>query len=135
MTSILATAALFAAVLVLMIQVLIVRQLGTLLARIRPLAPAADVGDGFFDVVALGPDEQGRLIEYIDRRIQMASAGPLDFPVHRARHVVLVPPPGASLHVDDVEWVPEEDDRTDGRRRPIELEMQAGAASVLTPPD
>jgi diacylglycerol kinase family enzyme len=97
-----------------------------------PLAPSADVGDGFFDVVALGPSEQSRLIQYIDERIGMASAGPLDFLVRQARHVLLVPPPGASLHVDDVEWLPDDDDRTDGRRRPIELEMQPGAASVLT---
>lgn len=66
------------------------------------LAPAADPGDGFFDVVLVPEAERDRLRAYVARcmthgRVEPAAAPA--FTVHRARHVALCWD-GAEVHLD-----------------------------------
>jgi diacylglycerol kinase (ATP) len=74
-----------------------------------PLAPEADPGDGFFDVVLLGESERPALLEYIGRRLREAAAELPALPVTRGRHVRLRSMEGLPLHVgDDIEAPPDD---------------------------
>lgn len=75
-----------------------VRELGANLA----FAPDADPTDGLMDVTFLRPDDVPLLLEHAQARLREEPPPEVQLDVRRGRHVVLEPPRGARVHVDDV---------------------------------
>jgi diacylglycerol kinase (ATP) len=69
----------------------------------RP-APDADPADGLLDVVCLGTEEQPALLAYFSERLRGLDPPEPEMPSRRAARVVLEPPAGVRLHVDDRLW-------------------------------
>jgi diacylglycerol kinase family enzyme len=66
-----------------------------------PLAPEADPQDGKLDVALTRPAHKGELQRYLEARLEGGPVQPPAFDVRRGEQVVLQPPDGATLRVDD----------------------------------
>jgi diacylglycerol kinase family enzyme len=88
-----------------------------------PVAPNADPGDGLLDLVLIRPCDRQALLEYVSG-VGTVPAPPLV--TVRGKRIVVEPPPGCPLTVDDVAC---------GRRpdaaRPITIESRAVRLHVL----
>lgn len=94
-----------------------------------PLAPEADPGDGFLDVVAIGERERQALLDYATERLEEGSGARPELQVHRGRSLHAVPPMGSRVHVDDRAW---SRTRGDDERRPGESrDAERGAFDVI----
>lgn len=78
------------------------------------LVPDADPGDGMLDVVSVGEDERAALLAYFSERLRELDPPAPEVPSRRARRVVLRPPAGARLHLDDSLWPEDESDLREG---------------------
>jgi diacylglycerol kinase (ATP) len=65
------------------------------------LAPDADPGDGMLDVVLVTAADRAALAAYLDGRIENRPTGTPRLPTRRGRKLVLRPPEGFALRVDD----------------------------------
>lgn len=90
------------------------------------LAPDADAGDGFLEVVVAGEADRPRLMDYLDPGGERL---PLDLPVRRGRRLVATCESG-ELHVDDE---PCPDALGTGRTLRIEIELLPRGIGVLVP--
>ena len=79
------------------VEVMNVRELGPNV----PLAPEADPGDGLLELALLRPDDRQALDAHLEARLEERPPAPLAFEVRRARRIMLRPPQGHPLHVDD----------------------------------
>jgi diacylglycerol kinase (ATP) len=66
-----------------------------------PLAPAADTADGVLDVVLIRGEDAGGLRAYVEGRLAGDSPDLPRFETQRAFEVVVAPPAGTPLRVDD----------------------------------
>ncbi|HVM29682.1 MAG TPA: diacylglycerol kinase family protein [Candidatus Limnocylindrales bacterium] len=89
-----------------------------------PLAPEADPGDGQLELVLLGEQERGALLEYIGGRLREAAAELPDLPVRRGRHVHLRSVEGLTVHVGDEVIEPPRGHSPDG---PYDIVLEPGA--------
>ena len=96
-----------------------------------PLARGADPGDGFLDVVLLGSSERDALVAYVSGRIMEASGQLPELPRHQGRRIVLAPPDGVALHLDDDPWPRDDGSSTAGGPGTVEIEVDAGALEVI----
>jgi diacylglycerol kinase (ATP) len=98
-----------------------VRELGPNL----PLTAGADPGDGLLDVVLLRPENRQELAAYISARLRDEDGPMPRFEVCRCRRVVLEPPDGCRLHVDDLlpAWDAGRTRSTVARRAQTQLEV------------
>ncbi|MDQ3447572.1 MAG: hypothetical protein M3432_00135 [Chloroflexota bacterium] len=94
-----------------------------------PLARGADPGDGCLDVILIGPSERDALVAYASERIRESDGQLSDMPRHQGRRVVLRPPRGVPLHLDDGLWT--DDDKTG--HGTIEIEADTAALAVIRP--
>lgn len=93
-----------------------------------PLAPAADPSDGWLDLVVVREADRRPLVDYLERRLHLASGVAPDLGPRPVRETRLVVPDGVRLHVDDRLWP------ADGPAdHPVELVVTcaAGAARVV----
>lgn len=114
-----------------------IRSLGPNIA----LAPDADAGDGWLDLVLVDEDGRRRLREYLTSSMETLDAGRgaaarVDLPSRRARRIT-VRWAGSRVHVDD-EIVPDEDTSSSGRYWPegvcaLTIGVTPAALRVLAP--
>lgn len=69
-----------------------------------PLAPGAFPGDGLFDVVMLRQRDRKPLLDYLEKRMHLASGHLPELRCSRAREIEIVAPPGVRWHLDDKNW-------------------------------
>jgi diacylglycerol kinase family enzyme len=79
------------------------------------LAPDADPGDGYLDLVLVEEDRRGELAGYLENRLDGKQEAPL-LPARRGRHLRVVYE-RASLHLDD-KLLPDESERSKKSRGP-----------------
>ncbi len=97
-----------------------------------PLASDADTADGLLDVVLVTDEQRRLLVEYLNRRIDDASAVAPSLPVERARSISLQPPPGTAMHVDDEPLTePEPADVGAAASATFEVTVERGALLIL----
>jgi diacylglycerol kinase (ATP) len=93
-----------------------------------PLAADADPSDGLLDLVMIGKEDRDGILDYLDRRLHLASGVMPPLRTERADRFALVAPAGVRLHVDDRSW-PDDEPLTE----PMELDVRCrpGAVSLL----
>ena len=69
-----------------------------------PLAPHAFPGDGKLDVVLLGKDDRQPLLDYLEKRMHLASGQLPELRCVPAREIEIVAPAGMRWHLDDKNW-------------------------------
>jgi diacylglycerol kinase (ATP) len=92
------------------------------------LAPEADSGDGWLDLVLARPDDRHQLLAYIAARIAGRESS-LDLPVERVRRVRIVG--GQEVQVDDDIERPSENPGAVGAM--LDIGIEAGVLEVLVP--
>jgi diacylglycerol kinase (ATP) len=65
------------------------------------LAPDADPGDGLLDLVLVRAEDRPALLAYLDGRIEERPVSTPRLPTQRGRELVMHPPEGGALRVDD----------------------------------
>jgi diacylglycerol kinase (ATP) len=65
------------------------------------LAPDADPGDGLLDVVLVTEDDRAAFLAYLEGRLENRAIGTPRFSTKRGKKLVLRPPEGCALRVDD----------------------------------
>lgn len=73
-----------------------------------PLAPDADPSDGLLDLVMIRDEDRDGILEYVDRRLHLASGVMPPLRTERADRFELVAPAGVRLHLDDKPWPDDE---------------------------
>ena len=73
-----------------------------------PLAPQAFPGDGLFDVVLLGKADREPLLDYLEKRMHLASGLLPEFRCVRAAKIEITGPAGVRWHLDDKNWPKDE---------------------------
>jgi diacylglycerol kinase family enzyme len=96
-----------------------------------PLAPDAFPGDGLLDVVVLGKDDRKPLLDYLEKRMHLASGKLPELRCVRARQIEIVAPPSVRWHLDDKTW-PEEEPPS--RKAKVKVTCLAGAAKFVAAP-
>jgi diacylglycerol kinase family enzyme len=66
-----------------------------------PVAPDADPGDGLLDLVLVRASDAAALAAHARARLERGPESELPLETHRARKVVLEPPSGAPMRLDD----------------------------------
>jgi diacylglycerol kinase family enzyme len=66
-----------------------------------PLAPDADPSDGLLDVVTIRAEDRQPILDYLDRRLHLASGVMPALRTERVDRIRIVAPAGVRLHVDD----------------------------------
>ena len=98
------------------------------------LAPGARPGDGLLDVVLVGDEHRGDLVDYVDHLMATGTPGrPADaprLPTHRGASLRAVAPLDVRLHVDDERFEACADDRTG---QVVEVQIDGEALQVLAP--
>jgi diacylglycerol kinase (ATP) len=64
------------------------------------VAPGADPGDGVLELTLIGAGSRSALADYLETRLDHRSPDPLELDVHRASRIVLRPPAGCPVHID-----------------------------------
>ena len=95
------------------------------------LAPNADPGDGFLDVVLVTKAERRKFSRYLRDWMEGKMRSP-DFPVHRAREIKLEWT-GFAVHIDDEVW-PDEGVSFDRHSITIAVTIKDHAVEFLAPP-
>ena len=90
-----------------------------------PLAPDANPSDGLLDVVMIREKDRQPIIDYLDRRLNLASGVMPALHTERADRIRAVAPAGLRLHVDDRPW-PDDD----VLREPIDFDVRCRASAV-----
>ena len=93
-----------------------------------PLAPEADPSDGLLDLVLIRTEDRDGILEYLDRRLHLASGVMPPLQTVRADRFELVAPAGVRLHVDDSPW-PDDEPITEPMR--LDVRCRARAVSLL----
>lgn len=93
-----------------------------------PLAPDADPSDGLLDVVLIGVEDRGPMLDYLEKRLNLASGVMPALRTARTERLELVAPAGVRLHVDDRVW-PTGEPLSDATR--LEVRCRAGAATMI----
>jgi diacylglycerol kinase (ATP) len=94
------------------------------------LAPLADPGDDYFDVVCVSADEREKLRTYLTACLE-ARIVPFDLTVRRGKHLQLVWE-GFSVHIDDEAWHDAKENVPE-RRAEIDIQVEASTISFLVP--
>jgi diacylglycerol kinase family enzyme len=95
------------------------------------LAPDADPGDPFFDLVLIDDGQRSQLSSYLDQRLRGRSPRAPELPVRRGQSIKLAPTAPTAMRIDDTPWPSagwSEADRAHGV-------MSGCSVDVLTPPD
>ena len=93
-----------------------------------PLAPGAFPGDGLFDVVLLGERDRDPLLDYLEKRMHLASGQLPELRCTRARKIEIDAPAGVRWHLDDKLWPKEE---PPARKAKLTVSCLAGAATFI----
>lgn len=96
-----------------------------------PLAPGAFPGDGLFDVVMLRQRDRKPLLDYLEKRMHLASGHLPELRCSRAREIEIVAPPGVRWHLDDKNW-PKEPPAP--RRARLKVTCLQGASTFVAAP-
>lgn len=88
------------------------------------LAPSADPGDGFFEVVMIDEKQRASLLDYL-RKKRKGSKAPFACPTHRAKKI-LIASEGVRAHMDD-EYLKLK------KSQEIKIEIQKGVLDFLIP--
>jgi diacylglycerol kinase (ATP) len=107
------------------VEVMNIDQLGPNL----PLAPDADPGDGFLDLVCIHEQDRAGLLGYLSARLRNLEPDPPELLCRRGRRIALVPPTPVVLHTDDRFWP----DPPEGRVAGTAVAQCAHELSVLVP--
>jgi diacylglycerol kinase (ATP) len=94
-----------------------------------PVAPGADPGDGLLELTLITETHRAALEAHLVARLEGRPAEPLQLDVHKARRIVLRPPPGSPLHTDEEPAGLDELGDDSGR---VTIEI-AGGLHVLVP--
>jgi diacylglycerol kinase family enzyme len=101
------------------------------------LAPKANSGDDFFDVVLIEKDHRADLENYLNLCLS-TKRPPADFPIRKAKQVELLWQ-GSTVHLDSSLWS-SADDRPKGVKKPkkdppypIEVRLESKALNILVP--
>lgn len=97
-----------------------------------PLAPDADAGDGWLDVLVAGADARARLDRHLTDRIDGRDPVPLALPTRRARRVRLASE-AARAHVDGTPWPAADEPLPATRGVEVDVHVEPGALEVLVP--
>src|SRR5688572_25464205 len=96
-----------------------------------PLAPGAFPGDGLFDVVLLGETDRQPLLDYLEKRMHLASGLLSELRCIRAREIEIDAPAGVRWHLDDQLWPA---DRPPARKAKVTVRCVGGAATFIAAP-
>src|SRR5688572_14709131 len=96
-----------------------------------PLAPNAFPGDGLFDVVLLGKGDRKPLLDYLEKRMHLASGLLAELRCARARDIEIVAPAGVRWHLDDKNWPKE---KPPAGKATLSVSCLAGAATFVAAP-
>ena len=96
-----------------------------------PLAPGAFPGDGLFDVVLLGERDREPLLDYLEKRMHLASGQLAKLRCTRARNIEIDAPAGVRWHLDDKLWPQEQ---PPARKAKLTVSCLAGAATFIAAP-
>jgi diacylglycerol kinase (ATP) len=97
------------------------------------LAPGADPGDGYLDVVLVTDEERKELLDYLSARIE-GKESPPSLTVHRGK-TLEISWDGSQMHVDDKVWIADIDRNDVSPSSPvsIKIELQNQALEFLVP--
>jgi diacylglycerol kinase (ATP) len=93
------------------------------------LAPEADPGDGFLDVVLLSKGEEDRLRRYLSACIEGKPCSP-DLSVHRGQHLQMEWE-GSVIHIDDEVW-PDKALTSPPPTTIVDVKLNSGSLEFLT---
>ncbi|HLW66328.1 MAG TPA: diacylglycerol kinase family protein [Gemmataceae bacterium] len=110
----------------LMVEVMNIRSMGPNLF----LAPQANPGDGFMNVVLVSTSDKGSLAKYLEAESTDKRSWP-DFVIHRARNVELRAN-STGFHLDDRAWPDEKKTRSPSEFS-VEVGVQPQALEILVP--
>jgi diacylglycerol kinase family enzyme len=96
-----------------------------------PLAPHAFPGDGLLDVVLLGKDDRQPLLDYLEKRMHLASGQLPELRCMRARDIEINAPTGMRWHLDDKNWPRE---KPPAAQATLRVKCLAGAATFVAAP-
>ncbi len=96
-----------------------------------PLAPDAFPGDGKLDVVLLGKDDRQPLLDYLEKRMHLASGQLPELRCVRAREIEIVAPADVRWHLDDKAWPKE---KPDAGKAKVKVNCVPGAATFVAAP-
>jgi diacylglycerol kinase (ATP) len=96
-----------------------------------PLAPHAFPGDGELDVVLLGKKDRQPLLDYLEKRMHLASGQLPELRCVRARKIEIVAPVDVRWHLDDKAWPKEKPDAGTAR---LKVNCVPGAATFVAAP-
>jgi diacylglycerol kinase (ATP) len=90
-----------------------------------PLAPEADPTDGLLDLVLVRKEDREGILDYLDRRLHLASGVMPTLRTERSAGVQVVAPAGVRLHLDDKSW-PDDAPLSE----PMEMDVRCRTAAV-----
>jgi len=96
-----------------------------------PLAPHAFPGDGLLDVVLLGKDDRQPLLDYLEKRMHLASGLLPELRCERARDIEITAPAGMRWHLDDKNWPKE---KPPAAKATLKVNCLASAATFIAAP-
>ncbi len=99
-----------------------------------PLAPDAFPGDGLFDVVLLGERERKPLLEYLEKRLHLASGKVPELRCVQARKVEITAPSRARWHLDDKAW-PKDKEEVSGKPAKVTVTCLPACATFVVAPN
>ena len=93
-----------------------------------PLAPGAFPGDGLFDVVMLREPDREPLLDYLEKRMHLASGQLPELRCTRAREIEIDAPASVRWHLDDKLWPKEQ---PPAKKAKLTVSCLAGAATFI----
>ena len=96
-----------------------------------PLAPGAFPGDGQFELVTMRERDRKMLLDYLEKRMHLASGKLPELRCRRAREIEIVAPQGVRWHLDDKTWPQEPPAR---RKAKLKVTCLAGAVTFIAAP-
>jgi diacylglycerol kinase family enzyme len=96
-----------------------------------PLAPGAFPGDGLFDLVMLRERDRKPLLDYLEKRMHLASGQLPELRCRRAADIEIVAPPGVRWHLDDKNWPKEP---PPARKAKLKVSCLSGAMTFIAAP-
>jgi len=96
-----------------------------------PLAPHAFPGDGLLDLVLLGKDDRQPLLDYLEKRMHLASGLLPELRCVRARDIEITAPADMRWHLDDKNWPRE---KPPAEKATLRVKCLVGAATFVAAP-